>query len=93
MALIYYNEDAAYCFYCIKGFQQNKLLGISNMESTYISTGYKIGKKQPLDFLKLGMLLIITCQLCTYLLLTMFSSQLATFVYQLNITGFHFNQM
>ena len=23
------------------------------MESTYISTGYKIGKRQPLDFLKL----------------------------------------
>ena len=50
------------------------------MESTYISTGYKIGKRQPLDFLKLGMLLIITCQLCTYLLLTMFNSRLATFV-------------
>ena len=50
------------------------------MESTYISTGYKIGKRQPLDLLKLGMLLIITCQLCTYLLLTMFNSQLASYI-------------
>ena len=39
----HYNKekDAAYCFYFIKAFQQNKSHGISNMESTYISTGYK----------------------------------------------------
>ena len=51
---LYYNEeeDAAYCFCCIKAFQQNKLHGILNMESTYISTGHtKIGKRQLLDFL------------------------------------------
>ena len=49
---LHYNEeeDAAYCFYCIKAFQQNKLHGISNIESTYISTGYKNWKEATTRF-------------------------------------------
>ena len=38
-----YNEDSnsVYCFHCIKAYSQNKLLGcVSNLEKTYISTGF-----------------------------------------------------
>ena len=51
------------------------------MESTYISTGYKIGKRQLLRFPKAKYAVnIITCQLYTYLLLTMFNSQLCSYI-------------
>ena len=49
---LHYNEekDAAYCFYYIKAYQQNKLHGVSNMESTYISTGYRNWKEATTRF-------------------------------------------
>ena len=49
---LHYNEeeDVAYCFYCIKAYQQNKLHGVSNMESTYISTGYRNWKEATTRF-------------------------------------------
>ena len=37
-----YNEDSdsVYCFHCIMAYSQNKLLRVSNLEQTYISTGF-----------------------------------------------------
>ena len=32
--------DSVYCFHCIRAYSQNKLLGVSNLEKTYISTGF-----------------------------------------------------
>ena len=39
---LHYNEDSdsIYRFHCIKAYSQNKLLGVSNLEKTYISTGF-----------------------------------------------------
>ena len=37
-----YNEDSdsVYCFHCIMAYSQSKLLGVSYLERTYISTGF-----------------------------------------------------
>jgi len=39
---LHYNEDndGIYCFRCIRAYSENKLLGVSNLEKTYISTGF-----------------------------------------------------
>ena len=39
---LHYNEenDSVFCFHCIRAYSQNKLLGVANLEKTYISTGF-----------------------------------------------------
>ena len=39
---LHYNEenDSIFCFHCIRAYSQNKLLGVANLEKTYISTGF-----------------------------------------------------
>ncbi len=32
--------DAAFCFICVKAYSENKLNSVSNVETTYISSGY-----------------------------------------------------
>ena len=49
---LHYNEDndSVYCFHCIRVYSQNKLLGLSNLEKTYISTGFTNRKEATLRF-------------------------------------------
>ena len=39
---LHYNEDSdsIYCFHCIRTYSQKKLIGVSNLEKTYILTGF-----------------------------------------------------
>ena len=44
------DQDAAFCFVCVKAYKEKKLVSISNMETTYISTGYTNWKDASIRF-------------------------------------------
>ena len=49
---LHYNEqcDAAFCFYCVKAYTEDKFQSMESIEYTYISKGYNNWKDASVNF-------------------------------------------
>ena len=46
------DDDKAYCFHCVKAYQQNHLHSVGSLESVYISDGFTNWKEASVRFPK-----------------------------------------